>query len=104
MQSDAIVFESSVPEKQHDMKRQSISKAKDDIPELTREQLGKGVRGKYFAKYSNGSKVIVLKPELQKAFPTSEAVNKTLASVLAFAEEAKAFTTTTSKAAKRKSA
>ena len=102
--SDGMVFESSVPERQHDMKRQSMSKAKDDIPELTREQLGKGVRGKYFSKYSRGSNVVVLKPELQKAFPTSEAVNKALASVLAFAEEAKAFTTTTGKSAKRKAA
>ena len=67
-------------------------KAKADIPELTREQLDKGVRGKYFDAFTRGSNVVVLKPELQKAFPTSEAVNKALASVLAFAEEAKALT------------
>ena len=79
-----------------------MSKARGDIPELTREQLGKGVRGKHFSKYSKGSNVIVLKPELHKAFPTSEAVNKALASVLAFAEEAKALTTKTSKSVKRK--
>ena len=71
------------------MKKPSMSKTKVDIPELTREQLGNGVRGKYFDAFTRGSNVDVLKPALQKAFPTSEAVNKALAGVLAFAEEAK---------------
>ena len=85
------------------MKKPSMSKAKVDIPELTREQLGKGVRGKYFDVFTRGSNAVVLKPELQKAFPTSEAVNKALASVLAFAEEAKSLTgRKTGKATKRR--
>ena len=87
------------------MKKPSTSKAKDDLPELTREQLGKGVRGKYFDAFTRGSNVVVLKPELQKAFPTSEAVNKALASVLAFAEEAQSLTARKSgKAIKRRAA
>ena len=87
------------------MKKPSMSKSKADIPELTREQLGNGVRGKYFDAFTRGSNVIVLKPELQKAFPTSEAVNKALASVLAFAEEAKSLTARkTGKATKRRAA
>ena len=87
------------------MKKPSTSKAKEDIQELTREQLGKGVRGKYFDAFTRGSNVVVLKPELQKAFPTSEAVNKALASVLAFAEEAKSLTARKSgKAIKRRAA
>ena len=57
-----------------------------DIPVYTREQLGKGIRGKYF-KHFQVSNVVVLRPEIQKAFPTSEAVNAALASMLAFAEE-----------------
>ena len=80
-------------------------KAKADIPELTREQLGKGVRGKYFDAFTRGSNVVVLKPELQKAFRTSEPVNKALASVLAFAEETKSWTgRKTGKATKRRAA
>lgn len=63
-----------------------------DIPELTREQLGKGVRGKYLKHFVRGSNVVVLQPEIQKAFPTSEAVNKALASMLAFAQEAQGLT------------
>ena len=87
------------------MKKPSMSKTKVDIPELTREQLGNGVRGKYFDGFTRGSNVVVLKPELQKAFPTSEAVNKALASILAFAEEAKSLTVRkTGKATKRRAA
>jgi len=61
--------------------------ADQDIPELKREQLGKGIRGKYLKHFMQGSNVVVLQPEIQKAFPTSEAVNKALASMLAFVHE-----------------
>jgi hypothetical protein len=74
------------------MKKASTSKADQDIPELKREQLGVGVRGKYFKQFAANSNVIVLQPEIQKAFPTSEAVNKALASLLAFTEEAQSLT------------
>ena len=69
------------------MKKASTTKADQDIPELKRDQLGVGVRGKYFKKMMQGSNVVVLQPEIQKAFPSSEAVNKALASMLAFSKE-----------------
>lgn len=69
------------------MKKASMSKTDQDIPELKRDQLGVGVRGKYFKHFAHGSNVVVLQPDIQKAFPTSEAVNKALASMLAFAQE-----------------
>lgn len=74
------------------MKKASTKQTDQDIPELKREQLGVGVRGKYFKQFTQGSNVVVLRPEIQKAFPTSEAVNKALASMLAFAEEAQSLT------------
>lgn len=74
-------------ERRHDMKKISTTKSEQDIPELKREQLGTGVRGKYLKHVSQGSNVVVLQPEIQKAFPTSEAVNKALATMLAFAQE-----------------
>lgn len=68
-----------------------------------REELGRGVRGKYYKRYIKGSNVVVLRPELQKAFPTSEAVNDALASYLAFAREAKGLTSRSNgRAAKRR--
>lgn len=69
------------------MKKTSTKMADLDIPELTRDQLGKGVRGKYLEHFEHGSNVVVLQPKILKAFPTSEAVNKALASMLAFAHE-----------------
>lgn len=69
------------------MKKTSTEMADLDIPELKRDQLGKGVRGKYLKHFVQGSNVVVLQPEILKAFPTSEAVNKALASMLAFTHE-----------------
>ena len=69
------------------MKKVSAKKTSQDVPVLTREQLGTGVRGKYFQQYANESNVVVLKPEILKVFPTSEAVNKALASMIAFCED-----------------
>lgn len=69
------------------MKKTSTKRDDQSIPELKRAQLGVGVRGKYFRKFMQDSNVVVLRPEIQRAFPTSEAVNKALASMLAFAQE-----------------
>jgi hypothetical protein len=74
------------------MKKASMKMADQDIPELKRDELGKGTRGKYLKHFVQGSNVVVLQPEIQKAFPTSEAVNKALASMLAFAQEAQGLT------------
>lgn len=74
------------------MKKVSTKMADQNIPELKRDQLGKGVRGKYLKHIIQGSNIVVLQPEIQKAFPTSEAVNKALASMLAFAQETQGLT------------
>jgi len=74
------------------MKKASTKTVDQDIPELKREQLGMGVRGKYLKHFTQGSNVVVLQPEIQKVFPTSEAVNKALASMLAFAQETQGLT------------
>lgn len=41
-----------------------------------------GVRGKYAKRYRAGSNLVLLDPEIYKAFPTSEAVNQALRAVL----------------------
>jgi hypothetical protein len=64
------------------MKKPSTKTDDLDIPEYTREQLGKGVRGKYYKRFTRGSNVVILRPEVQKAFPTSEAVNEALLGLL----------------------
>lgn len=60
----------------------------DDLrPEYRREDLGKGVRGKYYAAYRKGSNLVLLQPDIAKAFPTSEAVNTALHSLLQLTEQ-----------------
>ena len=78
--------------------------ADQEIPELKRDQLGKGVRGKYFKHFGQGSNVVVLQPEIQKAFPTSEAVNKALASMLAFAKETQGLTERSNRTPRKRAA
>ena len=56
--------------------------------EYRREDLGSLVRGKYAARYAKATNIVVIDPALTKAFPNSEAVNKALATMLAFAQQA----------------
>ncbi len=86
--------------------KKAFTKTDDqDIPELKREELGVGVRGKYHKKFMQGSNVVVLRPDIHKAFPTSQAVNDALSRYLAFANEAKGLTQRSSgRTAKRRAA
>ena len=43
-----------------------MTKGDQDVPELKREQLGAGVRGKYLKRFTQGSNVVVLQPEIQE--------------------------------------
>lgn len=47
-------------------------------PEYHREELGDGVRGKYFQNYQKGTNLVLLNPDVAKAFPTEESVNNAL--------------------------
>lgn len=64
-----------------------MSKANDDMrAEYRREDLGKGTRGKYFARVSKGTNLVLLNEQVAKAFPTTEAVNEALMSLLTLTE------------------
>jgi hypothetical protein len=71
------------------------SKALDDDlrPEYKRSDFGAMKRGEYAARARAALKVALLRPEIAKAFPTSEAVNDALATMLAIASESKRVTT-----------
>jgi hypothetical protein len=65
-----------------------MNKVDDDIrPEYRREDLGKGVRGKYLGRVSRGTNLVLLDDKVAKAFPTSEAVNEALLGLLALTEQ-----------------
>lgn len=42
----------------------------------------KGVRGKYAQKYTEGTNIVVLEPDVAAVFPTSEAVNEALRTLI----------------------
>jgi hypothetical protein len=47
----------------------------DMLPEY---DFSRGVRGKYAQRYAKSSNVVVLEPDVAKAFPNAEAVNSSL--------------------------
>jgi hypothetical protein len=62
-----------------------MKKAEEMRAEYRRKDLGKGVRGKHFAEFKKGSNLVLLTPELSKIFPTNEAVNNALSSLVGVA-------------------
>lgn len=55
----------------------------------SREELGKGVRGKFLGDCQAGTNLVLLRPEIAAAFPTAEAVNEALMGLLKVAETAR---------------
>ena len=55
-----------------------VNKKDDMRPVYKPEDLGKGVRGKYYSAYKEAHNIILLDPEVAKAFPSEEAVNEAL--------------------------
>jgi hypothetical protein len=71
-------------------REESMKKAKvsDELrPEYRREDLGQGVRGKYFESYRKSSNLVLLSPDVAKVFPTEEAVNEVLRSLIDLAQK-----------------
>ena len=52
-----------------------------------REDLGKGVRGRYYAAYSKSTNLVLLSPDIAAVFPTAEAVNGALRGLVQVAKE-----------------
>lgn len=74
------------------MKKTKATHGDDLRPEYRRADLGKGVRGKYFAAFEKGSNLVVLSPDVAKAFPSSAAVNEALRGLLQITEQTKQLT------------
>jgi hypothetical protein len=71
-----------------------MKKVKSDElrPEYQREDLGPGVRGKYFESYRKGTNLVLLSPDVAKAFPTDDAVNYALRSLIEIARKSTGLT------------
>jgi len=54
-------------------------KAKPSTDEMRAEyDFSRGVRGKYYERYQKGTNLVLLEPDIAKAFPDSASVNKAL--------------------------
>ena len=60
--------------------------------EYKREDLGKGIRGKYFNEYKKGMNLILLSPDVAKAFPDDDSVNEALRSLMKIARQSTGLT------------
>lgn len=72
--------------------------------EYRREDIGKGVRGKHYAEFKKGSNLVLLTPELAKIFPSNEAVNAALNSLVEVARSASSLTLHSSSSAQKHAA
>jgi hypothetical protein len=65
------------------MKKDQEKSDDDELrPEYDLTELKGGVRGKYFERYKMGINLARLAPEVRAAFPTDEAVNDALRSLM----------------------
>jgi len=69
-----------------------VKKSDELRSEYKREDLGEGVRGKYFKEYRKGTNLVLLSPDVARVFPTDEAVNEALRSLIDVAEKSTART------------
>ena len=77
------------------------AKSEELRPEYRREDLGPGVRGKYFESYQKGTNLVLLSPDVAKAFPTEEAVNDALRSLIELAQKSIGLTRRSTERAKK---
>jgi hypothetical protein len=53
--------------------------------EYKREDLGRGIRGKYFEEYKKETNLVLLSPDVASAFPDDTSVNEALRSLITLA-------------------
>lgn len=70
---------------QINIKKASSKKSNQDL--LKEYDFSRGVRGKYAERYAEESNVVVLPPDLARAFPTAESVHEALRDLLALAQK-----------------
>ena len=55
-----------------------MAKKNEVREEYSRKDLGAGTRGKYYDYYRKGTNIVMLDPDVAKAFPDSKSVNQAL--------------------------
>ena len=68
--------------------------------EYRREDLGVGVRGKYYEEYKKGTNLVLLSPDVAAAFPDDDSVNSALRNLMKLAKHSIGLTSRSSRRAK----
>lgn len=79
-----------------------VKKTDELLTEYKREDLGVGVRGKYFKDYNKGTNLVLLNPDVAKIFTSDEAVNEALRSLINLAEKSTGRTSCSTGSAKKR--
>ena len=58
-----------------------MKRMQKDIDMLEEYDFSKGIRGKYSARYEEGTNVVVIEPDVAKIFPDHNSVNQALRSL-----------------------
>ncbi len=80
------------------------AKKEDMRKEYRREDLGVGVRGKYYNEYKKGSNLVLLNPDVAAAFPDEDSVNSALRSLMKLAKHSVGPTKRSTRTAKKQAA
>ena len=75
--TEAIIFASSAQEARAD-ERENCLKKKSNNGMRDEYDFSRGERGKHARRYAKGANVVVLEPDVAKAFPNSKQVNASL--------------------------
>ena len=84
------------------MKKARARSVSDLRPEYKRSDFGEFVRGKYTVRLAAATNVVVLKPEVAKAFPNDRAVNEALLSLIRVAKASARPTRASTRPARRR--
>ena len=69
--------------------------------EYRREDLGVGVRGKYYKAYNKGTNLVLLSPDVAAVFPDEDSVNTALRSLMKLAQNSTGLTKRSTRSAKK---
>jgi hypothetical protein len=73
--------------KRSDFMKKNLDELEDDLrPEYDFSKMVGGVRGKYVDRYQSGTNMVLLDPDIAKAFPTDVSVNDALRLLLQIAQ------------------
>lgn len=65
------------------MRRESVKNLVDELrPQYDLSKLKGGVRGKYYKRAIAGTNLVLIEPDLAKAFPDTDSVNRALRTLL----------------------